>query len=378
MGYLKFNGQYIKTDNSYLTAVVFDDLFVNWDGASYVTLSGQPDLSGNKKVSWDMYLDNESGYSSTLFNLGASTDNMSAILDTDTIVVANLNNGTSGAAKTYTIAGLSGKKLECIAVKSANTVDWFQVNGILQDASTSGTLNDDAEVSRIAADGSTGAGDQLHNAYIWDIIAEGAGSWSGVGEGFVSPITSQAWVDSIGNNDGTFSGPAGTIKLTFAGKTFEDWFLPSKNELIAMYNNLHNNGGIGNFANTDYWSSTETGATTASAYSFNTGLANDSASKSNVYRVRVARTFTASIGAYSLGDAGPAGGWIFYVDGGTYYEAAPVDQAGDQLAVWSNVTNGTSGATNEAIGDGDLNTGAILVQTGHLYSSALLADKYWV
>ena len=47
----------------------------------------------------------------------------------------------------------------------------------------------------------------------------------------------------------------------------DDWFLPSEEELLLMYNNLHLQG-LGNFAGMPYWSSTETDTANARAVDF--------------------------------------------------------------------------------------------------------------
>lgn len=70
---------------------------------------------------------------------------------------------------------------------------------------------------------------------------------------------------------------------------FDDWFLPSRDELDLMYMNLAAIG-LGDFANTRYWSSTETNGVFAYAEYFNSGSVND-AEKSNTFRVRAIRAF---------------------------------------------------------------------------------------
>jgi hypothetical protein len=65
--------------------------------------------------------------------------------------------------------------------------------------------------------------------------------------------------------------------LVFDG--YDDWFLPSRDELELMCDNLRGKG-LGNFSD-DYWSSSENGASYAS-YSY---------SKNNTFRVRAVRAF---------------------------------------------------------------------------------------
>lgn len=56
----------------------------------------------------------------------------------------------------------------------------------------------------------------------------------------------------------------------YRGGEKSDWFLPSKDELDAMYVNLHK-AGIGGFADNTYWSSFEHDAANAGYQSFYTG-----------------------------------------------------------------------------------------------------------
>ena len=70
---------------------------------------------------------------------------------------------------------------------------------------------------------------------------------------------------------------------------YSDWFLPSKDELDLMYENLKLNG-IGGFADGNYWSSSESSFGTAWIQNFNNGYQNNH-SKPNHYRVRAVQAF---------------------------------------------------------------------------------------
>ncbi|MBA7677637.1 hypothetical protein ES703_85897 [subsurface metagenome] len=73
------------------------------------------------------------------------------------------------------------------------------------------------------------------------------------------------------------------------GVTYDDWFLPSKDELNSMYTNLHQQG-VGGFADNNYWSSSENSANNAWKQNFNNGNQNNN-NKNNTNRVRAVRAF---------------------------------------------------------------------------------------
>jgi uncharacterized protein (TIGR02145 family) len=153
-------------------------------------------------------------------------------------------------------------------------------------------------------------------------------------------------------------------------QTFDDWFLPSKDELKAMYDELHlyslGNFDIGSY----YFSSSEVSNTLVHNISFNDGLFYNF-NKSLAHWVRACRLFTSVIN-YNLRDIGPAGGLIFWKSGNDYLEAAPTDQSASQT--WSNIDNILIGSTGTAIGTGQANTTAIIGQAGHIDSAAKLCD----
>lgn len=147
---------------------------------------------------------------------------------------------------------------------------------------------------------------------------------------------------------------------------FDDWFLPSENELNAMYTELHLNG-IGGFNSDRYWSSTEKmafGNSFGGYINFGDGTISGQYKVSpNINFVRACRSFNSTV-SYSLKDIGPAGGWIFWKSGNDYLEAAPTDISVVE-SIWSNVAM-TIGSTaqNTAIGTGQTNTIAIISQDG--------------
>jgi len=77
---------------------------------------------------------------------------------------------------------------------------------------------------------------------------------------------------------------------------------------------------------------------------------------------------------YEVGDTGPAGGIIFWVDGSNCLEVSPSNLSDD--SPWSNITDALAGASGTAIGTGQANTTAIIGQSGHISSAAKLCDDF--
>ncbi len=154
----------------------------------------------------------------------------------------------------------------------------------------------------------------------------------------------------------------------YNGVSYNDWFLPSYDELTS-FKDLELLG-IGGLAG-EYWSSSEINATSALKYNMTTGVGVGEA-KSSLKKVRAIRSFTDKAGAYIVGDSGPAGGWISYIDGTTYYECASSDQSAGKA--WSNITNTAIGTTSSDAGEGQNNTTEIIAQAGHTDSAAKLCD----
>jgi hypothetical protein len=144
------------------------------------------------------------------------------------------------------------------------------------------------------------------------------------------------------------------------------WHLPSIDELQAMYDNLAA-VSLGGFADDLYWTSTEESA--GGAYAIHMGSNfYGGYDKSVIYRVRASKSFTAASGAYAIGDTGPDGGIVYYVDGTTYYECASEDQSAG--IAWSNIVDTEALSYGTAIGTGAGNTTLIVNQAGHTTSAA--------
>ena len=86
---------------------------------------------------------------------------------------------------------------------------------------------------------------------------------------------------------------AASEALAYESEGFDDWYLPSRDELVLMYNTIGDGGSEGNiygFENQYYWSSSESSIYVAWTVYFADGNP-DIGSKYGAFRVRVIRAF---------------------------------------------------------------------------------------
>ena len=101
---------------------------------------------------------------------------------------------------------------------------------------------------------------------------------------------SNAIIDQTGH-----TGSAAQVCRSYNGGGLTDWYLPSKDELAAIWDNLVNDGtgansGVGGFASAYYWSSSEYGADYAWYQLFDDGYQSNNF-KNYFCRVRAVRAF---------------------------------------------------------------------------------------
>jgi hypothetical protein len=177
---------------------------------------------------------------------------------------------------------------------------------------------------------------------------------------------------------------ADAYTATVNGVVYGDWFLPSKGELNQMYVNRI---AIGGFASDEYWSSSEFDANVAWGHSFAFEF-QGWGGKTDTLFVRPVRAFAATLalacadgGVCAVGDTGPGGGKVFYVQAsGTfacgaalsstckYLEAAPTSGT----AAWTDAPYAWSGNTSEAIGADAQGTA---IGTGYRNTQAMVTQS---
>jgi len=135
------------------------------------------------------------------------------------------------------------------------------------------------------------------------------------------PVNTTKIIDSQGE---TTTAYAAGLARAYHGGSYNDWFLPSKDELNQMYANLHNiSTPVGDFDAEAYWSSTESEANRAWFVNFFGGQFDDP--KDLTLHVRAARAFRSTAPTYIVNyNANGATGGAVPSDPYHYQEAESV------------------------------------------------------
>jgi len=197
----------------------------------------------------------------------------------------------------------------------------------------------------------------------YETLMRGTGTEIGTGQSNTTIIVIvMEWLNRNNSNSETVNAASLCDDLTEGG--YSDWYLPSRNELNLMYENLKL-FGVGDFTEDYYWSSSQLGG-----FAWFQDFENGEGAYdlfNYTHRVRAVRKLSGqgnlSESSDALVDTGSAGGYIFYdkgsySDGWRYLEAAPVSTE------WTDKEWGSYrtliGGTETGIGTGKSNTAKIV------------------
>jgi hypothetical protein len=124
----------------------------------------------------------------------------------------------------------------------------------------------------------------------WLVGPDAQGTAIGDGQGNTDAIV-EAYDSNPDVIDGYAAQRCDQLTVQIGGEPYSDWFLPSRDELSAMYENLWNiSDPLGDFEDYQYWSSTETDDYNAVYVYFGDGSVGDFTKLEELY-VRAVRSF---------------------------------------------------------------------------------------
>ena len=139
------------------------------------------------------------------------------------------------------------------------------------------------------------ANEDLEGTYEWGCFltqVDDGGNLTQIGTGYQNTldIVNQQCLTEFGGI------PAAQAAIDAQINGFDDWYLPSRDELYLMYLNigqggLDSNNNIGTFSDSQYWSSSESNFSNAWIVAFGVGLSESIAKNSFHGRVRTVRSF---------------------------------------------------------------------------------------
>jgi len=118
-------------------------------------------------------------------------------------------------------------------------------------------------------------------SYQWKTsLTSTAGTSTAIGTGYANTYTYMTGTEH----------PAAEVCRNATHGGYDDWFLPSLDELNQMYINLYTQG-VGGFSDYGYWSSSESSSSSAWYQYFDYGSQHDISKDSLYVRVRAVRAF---------------------------------------------------------------------------------------
>ena len=238
MSYLTYNGKFVTSEGKLTVSVATVDPVtgvVQWSDIQppdfydpdygFVQFDEHPDVSGNCTISFKMFLEPNAS-TGHLFSFGdASVGNFYAYLSSQYVSglgrqvywlnVAEFFKQWRG----YEVTFHRNKAVWCEIKKSGSAILSVQVDSSILTPLVGGVPGPESGKtyrSRIALggvfDASSALGSSgLRSAYIWDISIGTTHAWSGKGP---NANTNAAWVDLVGDIDGTVYGSPGIKELS--------------------------------------------------------------------------------------------------------------------------------------------------------------------
>lgn len=214
---------------------------------------------------------------------------------TPTISNSNTNNGSGINSFTSSLTGLTANTtyyirayaINSVGIAYGNTISFTTLPNLAVGQSYQGGV-----IAYIFVPGDNGyiAG-QTHGLIATSTNQSTGAQWGCSGTSIGG--TSTTLGTGLANTTAIVSGCSTTTNaaslcnnLTSGGYT--DWYLPSRDELTKLYTNRTI---IGGFNNVSYWSSSQSGSTTAWSINFSTGASSNTSTKTTSLYVRAIRQF---------------------------------------------------------------------------------------
>lgn len=199
---------------------------LDFDGSTYVLLESEPDITGDKTIFFNLYLDSDD----ISTNLAAIVSFSHVVDRTDQFMVYTYNDvapnriyivpsSDSAEAKWIATTGLGGDRLQWEISKSAGEINYLKINGVEKTLSAfdGGFMQPDVPgIGRRKLEGTNI--NAFADGLIWDVEIKDGSTGSGTSlykwRGYPNGDQNSAWTDQSGTVDGSVSTIDGNIAST--------------------------------------------------------------------------------------------------------------------------------------------------------------------